>query len=72
MDKNVLNNILDQRAFAEGGFRLRPDGDFRADATAWAAIALKAAGISGERLDAPLSRLAREQFFEEIPEGSLS
>jgi hypothetical protein len=49
------------RVLALGGFAGKVGGGYRADATAWAAVALEAVGQRGEWLKAARSRLAAQQ-----------
>jgi hypothetical protein len=49
------------RALSGGGFSHRPAGEYRADATAWAAMALAAAGTDKDLLGKARDRIAGEQ-----------
>ena len=53
--------VLRSRALADGGFSHRPAGEHRADATAWAAMALAATGTEEGLLGKARDRLAGEQ-----------
>ncbi len=53
----VRNRFLDR----EGGFATRAGGGYRADATAWAAVALNALGQDAGLLQAARARLAAQQ-----------
>lgn len=56
----ILNEIW-KRRLPEGGFASLPGGQYRPDATAWAALALRMGGIEPERLDASMQRLNASQ-----------
>lgn len=64
MADSKTDRILDEiwkRRLPEGGFSSRPGGQYRPDATAWAALALRTGGIEPERLDAAMLRLGKSQ-----------
>jgi hypothetical protein len=56
-----LIEAITQHALAEGGFCGPIGGRYRADATAWAAIALSAAGAREDLVESARSRLAADQ-----------
>lgn len=58
---------LRARAVPGGGFAARPDSGYRADATAWAVIALTAAGRFPDLMKISAARLAQDQ----LPDGRL-
>ena len=58
---------LQQRALPGGGFAAVAHGSYRTDATAWAILALEAAGQFRELLDLSSTRLAQDQ----LPDGRL-
>ena len=58
---SLLLEALRSRVLGSGGFSNRPGGEYRADATAWGAIALTAAGTGEDLLGAARARLASEQ-----------
>jgi hypothetical protein len=63
----VINKALDilrRRALPEGGFSAYPDGEYRPDATAWAVLAFKAAGMPPATFDQALSRLKKSQMAD--------
>lgn len=53
---------LRAQSVTEGGFSDRPGGLYRADATAWAVLALMAAGTGSELFEAARLRLASDQL----------
>lgn len=53
---------LRERALPDGGFVARVGGSYRPDATAWAILALAAAGLKADVLGPPRTRLAADQF----------
>ncbi|MFZ3207306.1 MAG: hypothetical protein WA140_00505 [Geobacteraceae bacterium] len=53
---------LRERIIPDGGFAALPDGDYRPDATAWAVLAMAAAGFSEAALTPSRSRLAADQL----------
>lgn len=57
----LLPEALRSRALSGGGFSHRPAGEYRADATAWAAMALAAAGTEEGLLGMARDRIADEQ-----------
>jgi hypothetical protein len=59
---------LIQRSLPDGGFSNNPDGGFRVDATAWATIALQAAGCKEHILNDSRSRLVANQ----VPDGRIN
>jgi hypothetical protein len=59
--KHLTRETLSQRFLAEGGVADRVHGQFRTDATAWAIVALHAAGWDSEDLERHRTRLVREQ-----------
>lgn len=50
-----------KRRLPEGGFASRSGGQYRPDATAWAALALRMGGMDPQRLDAAMLRLCKSQ-----------
>jgi hypothetical protein len=58
---SLLGKELTQRALPGGGFADRPQGQFRADATAWGILASQGLGLSQEDLERHRSRLLLEQ-----------
>lgn len=54
-------NLLKERALPEGGFRSTAGAGYRADASAWAAIALRVAGAGTGLVQPALERLAADQ-----------
>ncbi len=64
MNRDVLAGavgLLVDRSLAEGGFRSGAGTGYRPDASAWAVIALRAAGAGRELIQPALERLAVEQ-----------
>ena len=53
---------LSQRSLPDGGFRTRIAGSYRPDATAWAILALTAAGTKPDRLKPARTRLVADQL----------
>ena len=51
-----------ERALAEGGFAAKPGGMYRPDSTAWAILALSAAGITDDHLERSRIRLKTSQL----------
>jgi hypothetical protein len=60
-------NVLHERALPGGGFAARGRGSYRTDATAWAILALVAAGQDADLINISRSRLAQDQQ----PDGRL-
>jgi hypothetical protein len=58
--KKAIGDILN-RSHSGGGFSLRPDGQYRPDATAWAVMALHLWGLSADLLRPARARIAAEQ-----------
>jgi hypothetical protein len=58
----LLCNTINQLSLKEGGFCIRPAAAYRADATAWAAIALKTMQIHKPAVMAACRRLAHSQM----------
>jgi hypothetical protein len=58
---SLLGKELARRALPGGGFADRPQGQFRADATAWGILASQGLGLSQEDLERHRSRLLLEQ-----------
>jgi hypothetical protein len=64
---SLLPNYLDtlqNRALSDGGFASQVGGEYRPDATAWAVLALVAAGIQDEVIINDRSRLASSQHAD--------
>jgi len=64
MADSKTDRILDEiwkRRLPEGGFASRPGGQYRPDATAWAALALRMGGMDPQRLDEAMLRLGKSQ-----------
>ena len=53
---------LQERILPEGGFAAKVGGNYRPDATAWAILALTAAGIKEDFLESSLARLVTSQL----------
>lgn len=57
-------DALGERFLSDGGFSGRPNGQYRPDATAWAALALAEHGVWPEIVAAARSRLAADQLAD--------
>jgi hypothetical protein len=55
-------DALDERVLMSGGFAARIGGGYRVDATAWAILALKAAGAQPDLFEHARARLAADQL----------
>ena len=55
---------LKRRILPDGGFSAHQDGAYRPDATAWAILAFKAAGVQSETIDRARSRLRMSQLTD--------
>ena len=67
MDKKTLNStlrIIADRSVPGGGFSEKPNTPFRADATAWAILALGACGAQPGLMTSARARLADEQMSD--------
>ena len=62
-DRLITTHVdrLWERALPEGGFAVKPGGNYRPDATAWAILALSAAGTKADRLESSRASLAASQ-----------
>jgi hypothetical protein len=58
----LIKKRIVTRALADGGFPSKPEGQYRPDATAWAALALNAAGDGKNTVNKACSRLAADQM----------
>ena len=68
LDQDALRDALVARALADGGFAGHAGGAYAPDATAWAVLALDAAGAGAERVPPARARLAAGQR----PDGRVS
>jgi hypothetical protein len=57
-------DILRKRAFLQGGFAARDHSSYRTDATAWAVLALLAAGQFPDLINLSRARLAQDQLAD--------
>jgi hypothetical protein len=57
-------SIIQDRVLPDGGFAAYPKGEYRPDATAWAALVLKAFGQDNSRIEAARTRLANSQLSD--------
>jgi hypothetical protein len=65
VQNNLITPYIDrlwERVLAEGGFAARPKGNYRPDATAWAILALSAAGTKDNLLEPSRARLVDSQL----------
>ena len=58
----LLIKKIKTRELPEGGFPSKPEGLYRPDATAWAALALNAVGDGKNSVKKACSRLAADQM----------
>jgi len=65
-DRQITPHIerLWERALPDGGFSAKPNGKYRPDATAWAVLALSAAGTKADYLEPSRTRLIDSQFSD--------
>ena len=71
LSKNIIESTIQtvqKRSLPEGGFTLYNGGSFRADAAAWAVLALEAFDGSHDLAIRACQRLARSQ----LPDGRIS
>lgn len=65
MQNKLISQHIDklwEQALPEGGFAAKPKGSYRPDATAWAVLALSAAGIKNDYLEPSRARLLDSQL----------
>ena len=55
---------IEARSLAAGGFAEKPNGSWRPDSTAWAILAMEAAGIRADLIDGGKAALAVSQFHD--------
>jgi hypothetical protein len=60
--KQLVPEILSTRKLLDGGLADRPGGQFRADATAWAIVCLRASGEPTDSLENDRAKLRMEQL----------
>jgi hypothetical protein len=65
-DKLITTHVdrLWERALPEGGFAAKLGGNYRPDATAWAILALSAAGTKADHLESSRTRLVNSQHTD--------
>jgi hypothetical protein len=65
-NKPIVEHIerIWERALPEGGFAAKPEGAYRPDSTAWAVLALSAAGTKNDDIEPSRARLADSQLSD--------